>query len=284
MRQRNARGEGSRLRLEIVQATIRLIDDGTDRLTLRAIAREAGIAGPSIYDHFPDLEGIRTEVIRSCYEDLIERIRQAQDDVADPVERLDVTCFAYTRFGVDFPNRYALLFRGERDQDEKLAVGDRGAAALQTLVDSIAICIEAGRSTSADPYDDALAVWSAIHGLTTLRSSRPHFTRLHRDELTRSVIHRLACITSSPQPLQLDHGDFSVQHLPLTCPSADYERSNCCRLCLWGAQMPPFLCGGGHSPGLPPITLRSPGQMMRPLPFAAGVVLSDDGPADPSRS
>ena len=199
-RQRNARGEGSRLRLEIVEATIRLIDDGTDPLTLRAIAREAGITGPSIYDHFLDLESIRTEVIRSCYEHLIERIYQAQDDVADPVERLEVTCLAYARYGADFPHRYALLFRGERDQDEKLAVGDKGAAALQTLVDSIAICIEAGRSTSADPYDDAIAVWSAIHGLTTLRSSRPNFARLHRDELMQSVIHRLACITSSPQP------------------------------------------------------------------------------------
>lgn len=111
-RQRNARGEGSRLRLEIVEAAIRLIDDGTRRLSLRAIAREAGIAGPSIYDHFPDLESIRTEVIRSCYEDLIERICQAQDAVADPVERLEVTCLAYARYGADFPYRYALLFRG----------------------------------------------------------------------------------------------------------------------------------------------------------------------------
>lgn len=34
-----ARGEGSRLRLEIVEAALRLVDDGTDRLTLRAIAR-----------------------------------------------------------------------------------------------------------------------------------------------------------------------------------------------------------------------------------------------------
>ena len=197
-RQRNARGEGSRLRLEIVGAAIRLIDDGADRLTLRAIAREAGIAGPSIYDHFPDLESIRTEVIRSCYDDLIERIRQAQDDVADPVERLEATCLAYAGYGADFPHRYALVFRGERDQDEKLAVGDRGAAALQTLVDSIAICKAAGRSTSTDPYDDALAVWSAIHGLTTLRTSRPNFARLHRDELMRSIIQRLARITSSP--------------------------------------------------------------------------------------
>jgi AcrR family transcriptional regulator len=199
-RQRNARGEGGRLRLEIIQATIRLIDANIDRLTLRAIAREAGIAGPSIYDHFPDIESIRNEVIRSCYEDLIARIRQAQDDARDPVERLEVTCLAYARYGADFPHRYALLFRAERGQNEKLAVGDVGAAALQTLVDSIAVCREAGRSTTAEPYDDALAVWSAIHGLTTLRSSRPHFGRLHRDELMRNVIHRLARITSPPQP------------------------------------------------------------------------------------
>jgi AcrR family transcriptional regulator len=199
-RQRNARGEGSRLRSEIVEATIRLVDARVERLTLRAIAREAGITGPSIYDHFPDIESIRNEVIRSCYEDLIALIHQAQEGVADPVGRLEATCVTYTGYGADFPHRYALLFRAERDQDEKLAVGQTGAAALQTLVDGIASCKEAGRSTSKDPYDDALAVWTAIHGLTTLRSSRPHFARLHGDELLRSIIHRLACITSSPQP------------------------------------------------------------------------------------
>jgi len=199
-RQRNPRGEGNRLRSEIVEATIRLVDAGIERLTLRAIAREAGITGPSIYDHFPDVKSIRNEVIRSCYEDLVARIHQAQQGVADPVGRLEATCLSYTSYGADFPHRYALLFRAERDQDEKLAVGQTGAAALQTLVDGIASCREAGRSTSTDPYDDALAVWTAIHGLTTLRSSRPHFARLHSDELLRSVIHRLACITSPPQP------------------------------------------------------------------------------------
>ena len=199
-RQRNPRGEGNRLRSEIVEATIRLVDAGIERLTLRAIAREAGITGPSIYDHFPDVKSIRNEVIRSCYEDLVARIHQAQQGVADPVGRLEATCLSYTSYGADFPHRYALLFRAERDQDEKLAVGQIGAAALQTLVDGIASCREAGRSTSSDPYDDALAVWSAIHGLTTLRSSRPHFARLHGDELLRSVIHRLACITSLPEP------------------------------------------------------------------------------------
>lgn len=195
-RQRNARGEGSRLRLEIVDATTRLIDGGIDRLTLRAIAQEAGIAGPSIYDHFPDLDSIRNQVIRSCYEGLIDRIRQAQDKVDDAVERFESTCSAYIGYGGEFPHRYALLFQAERGRAEKRAVGDQGAAALQTLVDAIADCKAAGRSASIDPYDDAVAVWCAIHGLTTLRAARPLFDRLHTDTLTRSVVHRLARITA----------------------------------------------------------------------------------------
>ena len=171
-----------------------MIDQGIDRLSLSAIAREAGIAQPSIYDHFPGLESIRIEVIRRCYDDLIEHISQAQQDVEDPVERVVVTCIAYVAYGAEFPHRYALLFRGERDQEEKRAVGERGAAALQTLVDGIAACKAAGLSTTADPYESAVALWSAIHGLTTLRASRPHFAQLHSEEMLRDIIHRLARI------------------------------------------------------------------------------------------
>lgn len=193
-RQRNARGAGGLLRGEIIEAATRLIDRGIDRLSLSAIAREVGIAQPSIYDHFAGLEGIRTEVIRGCYDELIERIGQAQRDVADPVQRLEVTCVAYVEYGAQFPYRYALVFRATRDDEEKRAVGDRGAAALQTLVDGIAACKAACLSTSVDPYHDAVAVWSAIHGVTTLRATRPHFAQLHSQEMLRDIVHRLACI------------------------------------------------------------------------------------------
>jgi AcrR family transcriptional regulator len=194
-RRRNARGEGGRLRLEILEATVRLIDAGADRLTLTAIARATGIAGPSIYDHFAGIEDIRVEVIRSCYADLTARIREAQHDLRDPVDRLEATCRAYVGYGAEFPGRYSLLFRGKRDRKEKSAVGDRGATALQTLVDSIADCKAAGTSMSAEPYEDAVALWSAIHGLTTLRASRPDFAQLHSDAMLQSIIHRLALIS-----------------------------------------------------------------------------------------
>ena len=196
-RQRNARGEGSRLRLEIIEAAIRLIDKNTGRLTLTSIARETGIAGPSIYDHFSGVDDIRFEVIRSCYGDLIDQVRQAQQRLQDPVTRLEVTCLAYVGYAARFPHRYSLVFRGQRDREEKSAVGERGAAALQTLVDSVADCKAAGVSGSVDPYQDALAIWSAIHGLAMLRASRPNFARLHDNELMRRMIHRLVLIPPS---------------------------------------------------------------------------------------
>jgi hypothetical protein len=90
------------------------------------------------------------------------------------------------------------VFRAERDDEEKRAVGDRGAAALQTLVDGVAACKAACRSTSVDPYHDAVAVWSAIHGVTTLRATRPRFAQLHSQEMLRVIVHRLACI-AAPQ-------------------------------------------------------------------------------------
>ncbi|MFT3866631.1 MAG: TetR/AcrR family transcriptional regulator [Solirubrobacterales bacterium] len=192
-RQRNARGEGGRLRLEISAAATRLIDN-SDRLTLRAIAREAGIAGPSIYDHFPGVTEIRNEMIRSFYDDLVERIDEANRGATDPVERLQNTCLAYVGYGADFPRRYALLFQVERDQEEKAAVGARGAAALDTLVEAIAECKAAGRSSSDDPYRDAVAVWAALHGLTVLRASRPNFDLLHADSFMQTLVGRLASV------------------------------------------------------------------------------------------
>ena len=48
VRPRNRRGEGARLRAEIVDAATALIDEsGGDALTLRAVARRAGISAPS---------------------------------------------------------------------------------------------------------------------------------------------------------------------------------------------------------------------------------------------
>ena len=55
-RARNRRGEGARLRDDIVAAAVALLDETGDQaaVSLRAVARRVGIAAPSIYRHFAD--------------------------------------------------------------------------------------------------------------------------------------------------------------------------------------------------------------------------------------
>ena len=56
VRQRNPRGQGERLRDDIIEAASRLLaDPAAPPLTLRAVAREAGVAATSVYLHFDDV-------------------------------------------------------------------------------------------------------------------------------------------------------------------------------------------------------------------------------------
>jgi AcrR family transcriptional regulator len=193
-RQRNARGQGGKLRSEILEASRRLIDDGVDGLTLRAVAREAGIAGPSIYGHFANVDEIRDEVVRLCFEELIANLSTADRAATDPEGRLQAICTAYVAYGEAYPHRYALLYRAVRKRDQHEATGYGGARALQILVDSIADCAATGVSASTNPYDDAVAVWACIHGLTTLRASRPDFRQVQSDDTLRDIVRRQARI------------------------------------------------------------------------------------------
>ncbi|MFK3984183.1 TetR/AcrR family transcriptional regulator [Micromonospora sp. NPDC050397] len=213
-RARNRRGEGDLLRDEILSAAERLVnqDGSSDGLTLRAIAREAGISAPSIYAHFADREAVLDAVLDAGFERLHRTLTDrvgTVDGSTDPVRRLLAGCRGYVDFAMDEPAAYRLLFSrgrpsfGDARQDSEAghvppspdpawlnAAGPNPAApisswappgwgprieAFQILVDAIATCVAAGRSTSADPFADATALWTAMHGAVTLRQYLPKF-------------------------------------------------------------------------------------------------------------
>ncbi|CAM5674976.1 TetR family transcriptional regulator OS=Streptomyces antimycoticus OX=68175 GN=SANT12839_040660 PE=4 SV=1 [Streptomyces antimycoticus] len=71
-RARNRRGEGSRLREDIISAAAALLDETGDEhaITLRSVARKVGIAAPSIYPHFPDQPAIMLAVVQREFAEL----------------------------------------------------------------------------------------------------------------------------------------------------------------------------------------------------------------------
>src|SRR5438034_11416804 len=98
-RGRSRRGEGERLREELVVAATGLLAETGDlgELTLRAVARRVGIAATSIYLHFPDREGLYQAVIARAFEAFDAAREAAARGLADPGAALRASARAYCR-------------------------------------------------------------------------------------------------------------------------------------------------------------------------------------------
>ena len=77
-RHRNPRGQGARLTEDIVSGALALIErtGSAEAVTLRAVAREVGIAAPSIYAHFPTGTRSLAAVVVRIFDELTEAIEQ----------------------------------------------------------------------------------------------------------------------------------------------------------------------------------------------------------------
>jgi AcrR family transcriptional regulator len=200
VRTRNPRGQGARLRDEIVDAAMALLEESgrEESITLRAVARRAGITAPSIYAHFEDRDAILAAVIDAAFYELIDALTAAIDGIEDPVERLHTGCHAYLGFAVERPHRYRVMFGRDRDPESAIVAPAvpagklTGLEAFQILVDSIRGCAEAGRSDSVDPFADAAVLWSAMHGFAGLQQSLEHFPWPDRVQMEHAIIDRLA--------------------------------------------------------------------------------------------
>jgi AcrR family transcriptional regulator len=188
-RRRNARGQGARLTEDIVTGALALIErtGSAEAVTLRAVAREVGIAAPSIYPHFADREAIVTAVVARVFDELAEAIKVGAVAAGpDPVDQLVAGCAAYVDFGLGHPARYGVLFAephgpaGDYCQPVALdpdgqPVLEWGAEAFSLLLRAIQDCVAAGASASTDVLADATAVWVSLHGTVTLRTTLPRF-------------------------------------------------------------------------------------------------------------
>lgn len=180
-RQRNARGEGAKLRDDLLAGAQRILEHtgSEDAVSLRAVAREAGVSAPSIYAHFPDGPAIIESLVQQTFVQLSVVLADAREH-ASPNERLNAVCAAYIRFGIDQPVRYQILFERRRslERTRQLAAEDprfaysKGGEAFAILVEAFAENV--GISTEAAEQDAAL-LWAGLHGYVTLRASMPRF-------------------------------------------------------------------------------------------------------------
>ncbi|MFQ1002362.1 TetR/AcrR family transcriptional regulator [Modestobacter sp. SSW1-42] len=184
-RERNRRGEGGRLRADILDAATKLLDRGGDEqaVTLRAVARHVGISAPSIYPHFRDRQAILSSLVHDAFAELEQALQEAAAGVDDPVACLYTLATAYLDFATTRPQRYRVMFGGvwngaravEGGAVSQAQVDALGQGSLRLLAATLEAVAAAGHSASTDPLADAVALWVALHGLASQRAAAPLF-------------------------------------------------------------------------------------------------------------
>ncbi|MCC7367563.1 MAG: TetR/AcrR family transcriptional regulator [Chloroflexi bacterium] len=231
-RSRNPHGQGARLREELIAAADRILAETGDleAMSLRGVARAAGVAAPSIYLHFPDKYALLHAVLGRRFAQLGAAVREAAMQPDAPAEMLRAGCLAYCRFATEHPNAYRVLFgrrpaapspavlnsgfgtpptpqppsppprAAEGEQGDEALSRERadsvppipvGAEAFGFLAEGIAACIDAGAAPPSDPFRAAIGVWTALHGIVALRGSVGAFPWPPLDEQVDDVLRGL---------------------------------------------------------------------------------------------
>jgi AcrR family transcriptional regulator len=172
--------ERAETRRKILEAARRMFaQHGYEATTMRAIAAKIGYTPTAIYHHFRNKEALLTELTTQDFGALAQAFQQI-GEVADPVERLRRIGQAYVEFGLRHPMHYRLMFMtphpGVSEAKIGIAHGDPSQDAYAFLVQSCEQAIASGRFRPElqDPHDVAQILWSATHGLVSLRIAKEH--------------------------------------------------------------------------------------------------------------
>jgi AcrR family transcriptional regulator len=190
-RRRNARGEGGRLRTDLIEAAAAILAETGDEqgLSLREVTRRVGVSSPAVYLHFADRDALVAAVVTDRFARLGAAIAAAVAAAPDtPVDRLRAGCNAYVRLALDDPGTYRVLFGGRTASALDGEARERTLAPFTALVDGIAAAQAVGAVRSGDPWVLAVPVWAALHGIASLRTARPGFDWPPVDQLVDDAL------------------------------------------------------------------------------------------------
>ena len=153
---------GDLRRALLLQASVLLEEVGSDALSIRKLARLAGVSPRAPYRHFADKEELLSAVAADGFRTFGEVLAAAQE-AAVPGRAIEEQVVAYVRFALAAPGCFRLMF-GPRRAEPEGRLADAKAAAFNILQASV--------ERISSPADDtrALAVgyWSFAHGLAVL--------------------------------------------------------------------------------------------------------------------
>lgn len=162
------------LRTALLEAGERLLrETGGTGISLRAVAKKAGVSHAAPYRHFEDKHALLAGLAEIGFARLRDAMREVVSDYPDdPRRQIVEAAAAYVRLALESPEMNHLMFGGalpEEAAPESLQVTAREA--FQGLLDIIENGARAGLYVDRPSMELAATAWSLVHGLAMLAST-----------------------------------------------------------------------------------------------------------------
>jgi AcrR family transcriptional regulator len=169
-RRPNARGQGERLREEIISAAVQMLGDlaADEALSLRAVARAVSISPTSVYLYFPDRDALVAAAMQRCHAEMLQAADEAEAEAAhqDPALGLRARILAQAAWVQEHPGIYKVMHESKVGMPFKEVLFTRTTAAVQR-------CMDAGVASPGDAATVALDLRTAVIGMLSLRINEP---------------------------------------------------------------------------------------------------------------
>lgn len=157
------------LRRALLDASLALIaEEGFGALSLREVARRAGVTHAAPYRHFADKEALLAAVAVEGFRAMTARMKERMAGKTDAQSRLIACGVAYVLFAVEHPAHFRVMFGPHFTHPPDVSAAGEDMNSFELLLHTISEGQREGRIREGEPLRLALMCWSLVHGLASL--------------------------------------------------------------------------------------------------------------------
>ncbi len=155
------------LRAELLNAAMSILDEsGIEAVTIRQVARKAGVGHSAPANHFAGKRALLTQLAIDIFTKLGETIKK--ELVAAPEGLADkIAVFADTlvTFGLGQPNQYRLMWRRDYLDNDSTELN----SAMDVIYDKLLAILVTDKKSIVSAESKAIALWSMLQGYVSMR-------------------------------------------------------------------------------------------------------------------
>ncbi|MEN0088233.1 MAG: TetR/AcrR family transcriptional regulator, partial [Pseudomonadota bacterium] len=145
-----------------------LSETGVEKLSLRGVAKRAGVSHAAPAHHFKDKAGLLTALTVIGFERLTEAQLTRAAEITEPRKALIAKGKGYITFALANPALFDLMFGSHQPDFTDVMLGRAADEAMIPLMESVTEMAGSSPFAGGQPTADLVASWALVHGLAGL--------------------------------------------------------------------------------------------------------------------